>query len=330
MKNSDRPRILITGGSGFIGTNAVQHWRALDYEVLSIDIRQPRDPAHRDCWVQCDVTDGARMRQEFRTFDPHYLLHLAARTDLDEKQNLDGYAVNIDGVSNVVELAAASPGLRCAIFASSRMVCRIGYQPHHDGDYNPPNLYGESKVRGEQIVRAAGLQCKSVVVRPASIWGPWFDVPYRIFFDLVRQGWYVNPAGLNPIKSFGFVGNTIDQLHKILEASPELVNRKTIYLCDYPPLRVREWAELIRRALGAPRVRSVPFGLLRAAALAGDVLDKAGLNRVPLTTFRLNNLITDMTFDTGLLERICGPPRYSLSEGVRLTAEWMLRQPSQQ
>ena len=44
MKHSDRPRVLITGGSGFIGTNAVRHWRDLGYEVLSIDIRQPAIP----------------------------------------------------------------------------------------------------------------------------------------------------------------------------------------------------------------------------------------------------------------------------------------------
>ena len=149
--------------------------------------------------------------------------------------------------------------------------------------------------------------------------------------DLLRPGWtgtVCKSRRTQPRQVVRFRRQYHRSAPQILEASPELVNGKTIYLCDYPPLRVREWAELIRRALRAPRVRSVPLGLLRAAALAGDVLDKVGLYHVPLTTFRLNNLITDMTFDTGLLERICGPQRYSLAEGVRLTAEWMLRQPS--
>lgn len=321
-----RRKILITGGSGFIGTNCVDYFLRQGYEVLNLDRHSPLNPEQSQYWKECDVLDRERLISLFQGFVPEYLIHLAARTDLEEKRTLREYRANIEGVGNAIEATRQTPSVQRAIFASSRMVCQVGYRPEHDEDYCPPNLYGESKVLGERIVREADLSCEWTIVRPTSIWGPWFDVPYRIFFDLIWRGLYVNPAGRNPVKSFGFVGNTVDQLYKILQTSSEIVHGKTIYLCDYPPLHVREWADLIREALGGPRVHNAPFGLLRMAAVSGDILTRLGFNRVPLTSFRLKNLSTDMTFDTALLERICGTLHYNLAEGVSCTAEWMLRQ----
>lgn len=48
-------RILITGGSGFIGTNLIEKLRKEGkYELLSLDIAQPKISAHNDVWKQVD------------------------------------------------------------------------------------------------------------------------------------------------------------------------------------------------------------------------------------------------------------------------------------
>ena len=167
-EHRERPRILITGGSGFIGTNAVEHWLNLGFDVMNLDVKPPQNGAHRDLWLRCDITEPSELRAAYEAFRPHYLLHLAARTDLDERRNLSGYAANIDGVRNLLDIVG--PPLRRAIFASSRMVCRIGYQPQHEDDFAPPNLYGQSKVEGERLVRSSAMNCEWVIVRPTSIW----------------------------------------------------------------------------------------------------------------------------------------------------------------
>lgn len=316
------PRILVSGGSGFIGTNAVEHWRAKGCRVLSLDIRAPANPAHGEVWVQCDILDRERLISVFRDFRPNDVLHLAARTDL-KGRSLGEYRANTDGVTNIIDAVAACPDVRRVIFASSRMVCRIGYQPLDEEDYSPPNFYGQSKVIGERLVRKANPVCQWVIVRPTSIWGPWFDLPYKQFFLTIARGIYVHPAGHNPRKSFGFVFNSVKQVEALLDAPADLVNHQTTYLCDYPPLRLREWAELIRKHLDAPKIHRVPYTLLRAAAWGGDALEGLGLDRVPVTSFMLSNLVTDMFYDTGLLERICGPLRYSVEDGVRATVDWM-------
>lgn len=91
-------RILITGGSGFIGTNLVAHCSAAGYEVLNVDMRPPRLAAAPGSFIEADVLDRARMIALMRDFNPHYLVHLGARTDLDGTTDGD-YRANIDEVN---------------------------------------------------------------------------------------------------------------------------------------------------------------------------------------------------------------------------------------
>jgi nucleoside-diphosphate-sugar epimerase len=167
------------------------------------------------------------------------------------------------------------------------------------------------------------MNCEWVLVRPTSIWGPWFDIPYKIFFTSIEKHIYLNPGGFDPVKSFGFVGNTIYQLGKLFDAPVEVVNRRTFYLCDYPPLRVRHWADLIRRNMDLAPILTFPYTLLKGAALIGDLLWSLGWDRVPITRCRLSNLVTDMVYDTSLLHDICGELPFDLEESVRQTVEWM-------
>ena len=176
------------------------------------------------------------------------------------------------------------------VVASSRLVCRLGYEPRSDEDYCPTTAYGASKVETERIVRAT-TDLPWVLVRPTSIWGPWFGVPYRDFFLNVARGRYVHPAGRRIEKSFGYVGNTTWQLHRLMTAHPADVLGRTFYLGDDPPIEVLDLARRISATLGRRAPRTVPLPLLRSAAIAGDVAERAGV-RAPLTSFRLDNLLT--------------------------------------
>jgi len=316
-------RVLITGGSGFLGTNAIEHFASRGSEVLNLDIHPPRNPAHRAVWRRSDILDCAALGADVRAFAPHYVLHLAARTDLLETRDIRGYAANYDGTRYLIDACTSCKRLKRAVFASSRMVCRIGYTPRDETDYLPPNPYGESKVRAEQVVRDSQPPFEWLIVRPTSIWGPWFDVPYKLFFTAIANRTYFHPRGRDPQKSFGFVGNTAYQYEKLLLAPLDVVRGVTIYQCDYPALRLRQWGDLIAQAMNRAPIRSAPLPLLRAVAKVGDALARVGWTRVPLTTFRLNNLLTPMVFDTSILRAACGPLPFSLQEGVALTVRWM-------
>lgn len=317
-------KVLVTGGSGFIGTNLVHHLTGLGYSVQSLDIAPPRNPHHAALWRHIDVCARGSLMHAVREFNPDVLFHLAARTDLDGAAITD-YPANVAGVTNLIEAARATPSLQRVVFASSRLVCKIGYQPTHNADYCPTTSYGQSKVEGERLVRAgcAGAGFSWVILRPTSIWGPWFDVPYKLFFLSVAKGRYVHPKSVKVLKSFGFVGNTVHQLELAGRAAAGKVHGKTMYLADYPPIEVSALATEVQRATGARPVRAVPLSILRAMAWAGDAAKAMGMRNPPLTSFRLDNLLTPMVHDMAPLEQLCGPLPHSTSAGVAATVAWM-------
>lgn len=320
-------RIVVTGGSGFIGTNLIEHFLAGECEVLNLDIAPPRNREHARYWRHLDLRDAAGVNDVMQGFDPNFILHMGARTDLDGR-GLSDYSANTVGVENLIAATDGMKSLQRIVFASSRLVCRIGYQPSNDRDYCPTTPYGESKVVGEQIVRAAAgrIPCPWVIVRPTSIWGPWFDVPYKTFFLVIAKGRYFHPGHAQVPKSFGYVGNTIYELQRLLEVPAESISGKTFYLADYPPIEVAKMADSIQHELGVAPIRRVGVAGLRAVARTCDVLKWFGWRHPPLTTFRLNNLLTPMVHDLEPLRKIAGELPYSMEDGVHLTASWLKSQ----
>ncbi len=317
-------RILITGGSGFVGTNLVDFYLEQGLEVCNLDIAPPRNPEHRKYWIEVDLRERDLLIDEIRKYRPDVILHCAARTDLNERRNLDGYSANIDGICHLIDAIRAVAGIKRAIFFSSQLVCSLGYQPLNDDDYRPSTLYGRSKVIGEKIIKAASeVGAIWTIVRPTSLWGPWFDIPYRTFFSIINRGLYIHPDGVRTLKQWGFVGNTVFQIQRLLEAPEQSVHKKTFYLADYDPVELSVVADKVQVALGAREIRSVPVVLLRSMAAIGDALQVLGWQKAPLTRFRLNNILTDEVQDLEPLRQVVGPLPFSLDDGVRATAEWM-------
>lgn len=319
-------RVLVTGGSGFIGTNLVEYLVSREADVVSLDVAAPPDVAHRGRWRATDILNKAQLTCEIESYQPDTVVHLAARTDLDGN-SVGDYAANTIGVQNLIDAVARVPCVRRIIFASSRLVCRIGYQPKSESDYYPTTCYGESKVIGEKTIRESAKRILGswVIVRPTSIWGPWFDVPYRDFFLAIARGHYFHPSKERILKSYGYVGNTVYQIHRLIQATDAEVTGQTLYLADYPPIDVNELATVVQQALGAEPIRSLNPRLLQAAAGIGDVLKLFGWKNPPLTTFRLNNLRAEMVYDLEPLRRLVGQLPFSMHQGVQATVSWMRR-----
>ena len=314
-------KLLITGGSGFIGTNLINHLLKLkEYILLSIDVNQPKIEEHKHLWKLVDICDVTLLKKTIKEFQPDYVIHLAARTDLLGKELLS-YNANIGGVINLLDALEEVPNLKRAIFASSMYVCEPGYMPKDSEDYAPHTLYGESKVKTEKIIKSRNPQYIWSIFRPTSIWGPWFGEPYDKFFRIVLNRMYFHMGRRACKKTYGYIDNTICQIMSILQAPEEKVMRKVFYLGDYEPYDITVWANEIAKCAGI-KIPNIPYFLFVMAGWFGDFLKLFGI-AFPMTSFRLKNMTTDNVHNLDPIRELAPNLPTSRQEGNKRTIEWI-------
>ena len=317
-------RVLVTGSSGFIGSAVCRELADAGYSVAGVDLQNPGETVPGVTVAQCDILDADALDRAFEKLAPDWIVHLAARADLNGATVAD-YAANIRGVQNVIAAATKAGTVERAIFTSTQLVCHVGYAPRGPEDYNPTTAYGESKVLGEKVVRESDCgRISWCITRPTTVWGPGMNAHYRRFLRMLRRGRYFH-VGRSPLhKHYGFVGNIAFQYRKLLEASEGDVHRQTFYVADYQPIVLQEWVNQLQRALGGPSVRTLPLPLARSLARIGDGFNALGVS-CPFDSFRLRNILAEYQFDLTNTRKICGSLPWSVADGVTATAEWFLQ-----
>jgi len=305
-------KILITGGSGFIGTNLIDGLLNYGHEILNADIVSPKKLEHFSFWVDCDVLDSRKLGKYISSFKPEWVIHLAARTDSDGK-TLEDYKVNIQGTANLLNIIKKKKNIKRLIVTSTQFVNYGRSLPTGDEDYLPHTIYGESKVILEQLTRNAQLDCIWTIIRPTRVWGYW--QPDRLeFYRMLYRGLYIHPGRKPVTRAFGYVENVVQQIIKILAAPKETVNGKVFYVGD-EPINLLDWVEGFARRINNKRVIYVPRLFIKALAVLGDMLSNIGIP-FPISSYRYNSLITDddapmkLTFDT------FGYPPYTLDQAI--------------
>jgi len=319
-------KTLITGGSGFIGTHVVNRLLAEGHSVLNISIDAPHETAHRPLWRNLDILDAEQLRRTMTEFSPDHVMHLAARTEMDENTTPEtGFRANTQGTRNFLAAVQAAPSVRRMLMCSSQFVCGPGRLPLHDEDYFPATVYGQSKVITEKVTRCADLHCEWVMVRPTNIWGPWHPRYPQEFWRIARKGLYVHPGGKPVVRCYGYVGNVADQMIALLEQPAEKVDRQTFYVGD-PADDIYHWADAFCRALHGHQARKVPRSILRGAGFGGDIITALTGKPFYITSSRYRSMVTDYVTPMEKTYALLGPPKTSLEQGVSETVTWLQKQ----
>jgi nucleoside-diphosphate-sugar epimerase len=313
-------KCIVTGGSGFIGTHLVDELIRKNYEVLNIDIKPPILNAHIASWKERDILDSEALLEDFQSFIPDYVIHLAARTDT-LSDRVEDYAVNTQGTDNVLFAIKACSSVKRVIICSTQFVNQYHGAPKDDLDFAPHTAYGESKVLNEKAVRAANLSCLWTIIRPTNIWGPWHPRYAQEFWRILGKGLYVHPGGREVMRSYGYVKNVVYQVMKMLEAPPELVDKKVYYAGDRP-INLHDWVNGFSEGLTGRKVRVVPRFLLRLLAFAGDLLSYVHI-KFPLTSSRFRSMTTSNDAPMEPVFDAFGHVPYSLQEGIDETIDWL-------
>lgn len=315
-------KILITGGSGFIGTNMINFLLKSNHEIINIDIAPPKELSHKEYWRKIDIREYTKLLLVAQNLEPDYILHLAARTDL-KGESIDEYDSNTVGTQNIVNICKKVESIKRVIFASSMLVNRVGYSPLNSNDYSPNTSYGESKVEMEKFIINSKLKTDWSIVRPTSIWGPWFGEPYSDFFHYVIKGLFVHPGEKACTKTYGYIDNSVLQISTLLlEADKSKINGRIFYIGDKPPINISDWADEIKKQYNNTKNIKVYFWVFSVAALFGDFLKMINI-KFPITSFRLKNMTTNNILPLDDLYDVVGAHTYTRLEGTKKTLEWI-------
>lgn len=317
-----RMRLLVTGASGFIGTNLIAFYSARDCELLNVDIRAPLAQHQINVWKRGDIMNPVELEAIFAEFRPTCVVHMAARTDCDEDTTVEeGYEVNTTGTRNVLNAIRKTRSVRRVIIVSSQYVAGPSRLPANDLDYFPHTVYGESKVITEQLAWQANLDSIWTLVRPTNIWGPWHMRYRREAWRVIKRGLYLHPSGKPVLRTYGYVGNIIWQINEILNAKEGAVHRQVFNLGDRPS-DIYEWVNAFAIALRGKAAIRAPRCFLAFIARIGDALAILG-KTFPITSSRYKNMTSDYPTSTDRIFEVFGDPPYSLREGVDETVRWL-------
>lgn len=313
-------RFLVTGGSGFIGTNLIEELLAQGHELVNVDVSSPKNEAHASYWKKVDILDPDRLLVVFQEFRPDIVVHLAARTDTDGS-HLDEYVVNTKGTENVLAAIKAVDSIQRTIITSTQFVNQYRGVPKDDFDFAPHTIYGESKVINEEMTRQANLECAWTIIRPTNIWGPWHLRYPHEFWRVLGKGLYFHPGRKSVVRSYGYVKNVVYQIIKIFEADLALVSSQVYYVGD-EPIELIEWVNGFSVGQTGKNVRVIPTSIVRLMALGGDFLAKLNI-KFPITSSRFKSMTTSNGVPMDKTINAFGSPPYTLEGGIQDTVEWL-------
>lgn len=264
-------RVLVTGGSGFVGANLVKTLLDHGHHVRSFDRAPSPLPQHPQLDVlQGDITDKAVCEAAVDGIDT--IIHTAAIIELmggasvTEEYRQRSFSVNVGGTQNLVETGQKAGVQRFVYTASNSVV--MGGQNIAGGDETLPytdrfnDLYTETKVVAEKYVLAQNgvdgmLTCS---IRPSGIWGSGDQTMFRKLFESVIKGHTKVLVGKASVKlDNSYVHNLI---HGFILAGEHLVPGGTApgqayFINDAEPINMFEFARPVVEACGEkwPKLR---------------------------------------------------------------------------
>ncbi len=315
-------RVLVTGGSGFVGANLVTELLDRGHHVRSFDrVPSPLSGHPRLDTVIGDITDTGEVAAAVDGIDT--VFHTAAIIDLmggasvTDEYRQRSFAVNVGGTENLVRASRAA-GVKRFVYTASNSVV-MGGQVISGGDETLPytqrfnDLYTETKVAAENFVLsqngAQGLLTCSI--RPSGIWGRGDQTMFRKLFESVLAGHVKVLVGSRHSRlDNSYVHNLI---HGFVLAGEHLVPGgsapgQAYFINDGEPINMFEFSRPVMEACGQryPRFR-VAGPLVRFVMTLWQRLHfRFGLPKPPIEPLAVERVYLDNYFSIAKARRDLG------------------------
>jgi GlcNAc-P-P-Und epimerase len=269
--------ILVTGGSGFIGTHLVQELlsHASVEKVYVLDIKPPSVQDERVVYLECDL------RQPITEALPKNVtlcFHLAALAKDPGYEWDDYYRTNYLGTKHLCNFLEQNE-IRQLVFTSTMMVFRAGDKRYRETDMvNADTAYGGSKALAEEVVatwQVKHQEHRLRVVRPGVVFGQGENGNYtRLYYALKKQRFaYIGRK--TTIKSSIYVKD----LAKLLLLLANDRSSHTTFHGVYPsPTSIEDICKAMADVFGFQQtIPVIPYQLALAASYPFEFLNTLGL-----------------------------------------------------
>ncbi|MFQ5662436.1 MAG: SDR family oxidoreductase [Terriglobia bacterium] len=320
-------KVLVTGGTGFLGANLVHHLVARGHAVRVL--KRPRTPPTLLAGlpvevVEGDLTDFDSLLAASRGVEGIY--HVAGLVSYWRPKRARLFRVNVGGTRNVVE-AAQRNGVRRVVHTSS--IAAIGYPAERGGrpgdedtpwNWGPHDIgYATSKHLGEQeALKATARGLEVVVVNPALIFGP-RDTSWNAgrMFKLVQEHSTVR----------GLEGATttcdVDDVCVGHIAAMERGRSGRRYILGGEHRRYVELFRLVGEVMGKPvRIQAVPYWVAALAAWGSYGVSRLTRREPSLTPELLHMGRYNRCYSSERAIRELGYPQTPLPQTLEKTYRW--------
>jgi len=317
-------KMLVTGGTGFTGKALVRRLLDDGHQVVALDYKEGLKTDELRKWgaevVIGSVTDRDLVDRCMQGVD--VVQHLAAAFRELDVDNSYYEQVNVGGTRIGLE-AALRHGVKKFIYCSTCGVHGNVDNPPADetAPIKPADYYQQTKYDAEPVTHEffqRGL--KTVVVRPAAIYGPGDPERFFMIFRRVAKGRFPMFGSGKTLYHPLYIDNLVDAL--VLAMEPGKGDGQTYLIADEQYLSIQELVEKIGLALEVDvKISHFPIAPLIVAGHVCEKLCKPFHITPPIFPRRVDWYRQNRAFDIGKAKRELGyQPKVGLDEGLRRTA----------
>jgi len=314
--------ILITGGSGFIGSHF--HNYIKEEKIVNLDLVEPAFNYSSE-YVKGDIRIEEDVRRAIRGKGIDKIISLAAKHHDFGIGHDEYFDTNEDGTSVLCKVASEF-GISKIVFFSSVAVYGIRNEVSTENmNPAPDSPYGASKLAGEKVLIEWVAQDASrqlVIIRPTVVFGPNNLANMYSLIKQIDSGYYFHLGEAANVKSIAYVENVVNATLYLLDrVKPGMA----VYnYADEPQLSSREIGDTIATSLGK-RIRfTLPVICGLMAALPFDVLIKLTGKNLPISTARIRKLGTETMHSGRKIFNEGFKPNYTTIQGLKKMVSWYM------
>ena len=245
--------VLVTGGSGFLGSYLIPELLAAGREVVVFDRAAPAVDGVR--WIGGDLTDAAALEAAVAEHGVTDVFHLAAVLAGPCEADPDlGFAINFDATRTLLRAASRRPGFgRFVLISSISVFGKDAAEPVADAAAkNPATVYGQTKLACEHLLRwyAERGKVDGRGVRFAWVYGPGrvngITAAYSsLLLDRIARGEPVDVPNPDEAGDWLYVRDAVAALMRLWRVEPERLSRRVYNVCGGAH-RIRDVLEIAR------------------------------------------------------------------------------------